>query len=63
MDRLSLVGTSEMKYTDQYCYNKEMKTRALTSGQFYLITKDDTVAREYNCMANVQIYQTIFQST
>ena len=36
---LSFVVTSEMKYTEQYCYNKERKN---TSCQFYLITKKTT---------------------
>ena len=36
MARLSFVVTSEIKYTEQYCYNKKMKN---TSCQFYLITK------------------------
>ena len=36
MARLSFVVTSEIKYTEQYCYNKEKKN---TSCQFYLITK------------------------
>ena len=42
MDRLSLVVTSEIKYTEQYCYNKE---REKTSCQFYLITKKQRCKR------------------
>jgi len=39
MDRLSLFVTNEIKYTEQYCGNKERKTRSsMTSWQFYLIT-------------------------
>ena len=31
MDRLSLVVASEIKYTEQYCYNKESKTTKKTT--------------------------------
>jgi len=51
MDRLSLVVTSEIKYTEQYCYNKE---RTPTFCQF----KDNNLARVYNCMEKVHVYQT-----
>ena len=44
MDRLSLDVTSEIKYTEQYCYNKERKT---LSCQFYLITNRTTTLQEY----------------
>jgi len=64
MDRLPLVVASEIKYmytyTEQYSYNKKRKT---TSCQFHLITKKDNLARGYNCMGKVRVYQTIFQST
>ena len=39
MEGLSLVVTDEIKYTEQYCGNKERKTRSsMTSCHFYLIT-------------------------
>ena len=44
MARLSFVVTSEIKYTEQYCNNKERKN---TSCQFYLITKKKTTLQEY----------------
>ena len=45
MARLSIfVVTSEIKYTEQYCYNKERKN---TACQFYLITKKTTIFQEY----------------
>ena len=44
MDRLSLVVTSELKYTEKYNYNKERKTRRPYC-QFF-ITKDTTTLQE-----------------
>ena len=44
MARLPFAVTSEIKYTEQHCYNKERKT---TSCQFYLITKKTTTLQEY----------------
>ena len=44
MARLSFVVTNKIKYTEQYCYNKERKN---TSCQFYLITKKTTTLPEY----------------
>jgi len=61
MDRLSLVVTSE-KNTEQYCYNNDRKYNSLTSCQFYLITIQAmlfNVARGYNCMEKVHVYETI----
>jgi len=30
MDRMSIIATNEIKYTEQHCYNKERKTSYLT---------------------------------
>jgi len=64
MDRLSLVKTSEIKYTEKYCYNKERKQSSLTSCQFYLITKQTTTLQSFQeetIALKVHVYQTIFQ--
>ena len=65
MDRLSLVVTNEIKYTEQYCGNKERKTRSsMTSCQFYVITKRQQCCKRIQLHGkNTYLYQTIFQST
>jgi len=63
---LSLIVTSEIKCTNQYCYNNERKTRSLTFCQFYLITKRQQCCNRIQLqrkMYNVCIYIKIFQST
>jgi len=51
MDRMSLVVTNEIKYTEQYCGNKEKKTISLmTSCQFYLITN------RQQCCKRIQLH-------
>jgi len=64
MDRLSLVVTSEIKYTEQYCYNKEReKTLSKRLSILFDNKKDNIYTRVHNCMEKVHAYQTIFQST
>jgi len=50
---MSLIVISKIKYTEQYSYNKER----ISSKIFDF---DNDVARGYNCMEKVHIYQTIF---
>jgi len=47
MDILSLVVTSEIKYTEQYCYNKERKN--VLSILFHN-KKHNNLTKVYNCM-------------
>jgi len=64
MDRLSLVVTYEIKYTEQYCGNTERKTRSsMTSCQLYLITNRQQCCTRIQLHGKIHIYQTIFQST
>jgi len=52
MDSMSLVVTSEIKYTEQHSYNKEWKT---TYCQFYLIVK--TIARKAHVYQTIKLFQ------